>query len=188
MTKTILLNKQEIGYCLKISMRAKRLRLAVYNDGRLVVTKPHFLSNERMEEFVRQKAAWILKYIAQFQNRPDISKAMASSREVYLEHRLRAYQLVQEKLRHFNQFYKLHFGRVSIRNQKSRWGSCSKKSNLNFNYKLAFLPEVVAEYVIVHELCHLAEFNHSPRFWQLVGQTIPNYQSLRRQLKSGRLL
>ncbi len=87
------------------------------------------------------------------------------------------------RLSHFNQFYNLKVGKVFIRNQKSRWGSCSSKGNLNFNYKIAMLPSELSDYIIVHELCHLAQMNHSKNFWSLVEQQIPNYKNLRAELK-----
>ena len=91
--------------------------------------------------------------------------------------------LVHERLEYFNQFYNFTYNRVAIRDQRSRWGSCSQKGNLNFNYKILFLPPPLQDYIIVHELCHLKEFNHSRRFWALVEQTIPNRQELRQELK-----
>ena len=95
----------------------------------------------------------------------------------------RARGLVLERLNYFNQFYQFKFNRVFIRNQKSRWGSCSGKGNLSFNYKIVFLPPALADYLIVHELCHLAQMNHRPQFWQLVSQQIPDYKKLRKELK-----
>jgi len=77
----------------------------------------------------------------------------------------------------------LEFKRVAIRNQKSRWGSCSSQKNLNFNYRLCLLPSDIAEYIIVHELCHLQEMNHSVKFWRLVEKTIPDYKFRQKRLK-----
>jgi len=91
--------------------------------------------------------------------------------------------LVKTKLEYFNQHYGFTYHRISIRNQRSRWGSCSKEGNLNFNYRIIFLPPALADYLIIHELCHLKEFNHSRAFWALVAQTIPHYQTVRRELK-----
>ncbi|MFA6253907.1 MAG: M48 family metallopeptidase [Candidatus Paceibacterota bacterium] len=105
------------------------------------------------------------------------------SRRNYLKHKELARALVLARVEYFNQIYKLPVGRISIRNQRSRWGSCSKKGNLNFNYKVALIPAHLADYIIVHELCHLKEFNHSKRFWALVGQSTPNYLELRRELR-----
>jgi len=90
---------------------------------------------------------------------------------------------VLNRLGHFNQFYGFEYKRISIRNQKTRWGSCSKKGNLNFNYKLLFLSQEQADYIIVHELCHLKEMNHSKRFWNLVLESILDYKNVRKSLK-----
>jgi predicted metal-dependent hydrolase len=68
--------------------------------------------------------------------------------------------------------------------QRSRWGSCSRKGNLNFNYKLIQLPQELADYIVVHELCHLKQFNHSHAFWNLIAETIPNHIELRKILKN----
>lgn len=92
--------------------------------------------------------------------------------------------LVHERLKHFNQFYNFVYHDIRIKSHLTRWGSCSSKGNLNFNYRIALLPPELADYIIVHELCHLGEFNHSQQFWDLVAQQIPNYQELRQQLKT----
>lgn len=80
-------------------------------------------------------------------------------------------------------YYGVTWGRVTIRNTVSRWGSASRAGNLNFNYRVLFLPPHLAEYVLVHELCHLRELNHSPRFWALVAETIPDWKERRRALR-----
>lgn len=92
--------------------------------------------------------------------------------------------LVHAKVGYFNAFYQLPVGKVFIKNTKSRWASCSEKGNLNFNYKIVLLPPEVADYLVVHELCHLAEFNHGPKFWAMVAQACPNYRQLRQQLRT----
>lgn len=105
-----------------------------------------------------------------------------NSKVEYEKHKESAVDLVTRKIINFNTFYHFNLGRITVRNQRSRWGSCSKRGNLNFNYRLALIPDVLVDYVIVHELCHLVEFNHSKDFWNLVAQTIPNYAQLRKQL------
>ncbi len=109
--------------------------------------------------------------------------ASAASKKAFAEHKASALALVIDRLAHFNQHYGFVIGKVSIKNQQSRWGSCSKRGNLNFTYRLALLPAELADYVIVHELCHLGEFNHSRAFWQLVAKTIPHHAALRQQLR-----
>lgn len=101
----------------------------------------------------------------------------------YKKYKELARALVKSRIAHYSSIYMLKVNRIAIKNTKSRWGSCSNKGNLNFNYRIALLPQELADYIIVHELCHLVEFNHSKRFWKLVALTIPNYQELRKKLK-----
>ncbi len=100
----------------------------------------------------------------------------------YEKYKEDARRLVQTRLQHYNQFYNYTIGRITIRDQKTRWGSCSSKGNLNFNYKIVFLPIELADYIIVHELCHLGEFNHSTRFWKLVEKQCPDHLARRNEL------
>jgi predicted metal-dependent hydrolase len=105
------------------------------------------------------------------------------NRLAYLKYKEEARKLVMEKIEVFNKIYSFKFGRVAIRNTKSRWGSCSGKKNLNFSYRILFLPEPLADYLIVHELCHLGEFHHSQKFWNLVAVAIPDYKRVRKELR-----
>lgn len=109
---------------------------------------------------------------------------MTAARRHYLAHKEAARELVHAKLQHWNQYYGYVYGRVSIKMVKTRWGSCSSNRNLNFNYKIMFLPEHLQDYIIVHELCHLEQMNHSPAFWALVAKTIPDYKKCVAQLKN----
>lgn len=90
---------------------------------------------------------------------------------------------VENRISYFNKFYNFEINRIVIKNQKTRWGSCSSKKNLNFNYKIIYLRPALADYLIVHELCHLGELNHSKRFWALVAKTIPSYIKISKELK-----
>jgi hypothetical protein len=180
--KRIIINNQPLDYTLRISRRAKRLRLAIYNDGRLVVTRPYRLSSVFVDHFIRAKADWILAQVGNSQKFPR-PLTTAGRREDYLQKKEAARRLVYSRLEYFNQFYNYNYRAVSIRNQATRWGSCSKKGNLNFNYRLVDLVPRVADYIIVHELCHLKEFNHSARFWNLVAATLPDYKDLRKQIR-----
>lgn len=109
-------------------------------------------------------------------------KRTATSTAHYQKHKESARTLVHKKLEEFNRHYDFTYQRVAIRDQRSRWGSCSKKGNLNFNYRLVFLPEALVDAVIVHELCHLKEFNHGKKFWDLVSATIPDHKERRAML------
>jgi predicted metal-dependent hydrolase len=112
-----------------------------------------------------------------------IVRRRKGSRVNYLKYKEQARALVHERINHFNDFYNFKFNQVSIKNTKSRWGSCSKKGNLNFNYKIVLLPPKLADYLVVHEMCHLEQFDHSEKFWKLVSIAIPEYKERRKELK-----
>jgi len=184
MEKQIILDGQKIKYTLKISTRAKRLRLAVYCNGDLTVTQPRFLSSKVVDKFIKEKSAWITGKIANFKNSKNEPLNLLTRRD-YLNNREKARALISERLAYFNSFYNFKYGRINIRDQKSRWGSCSRQGNLNFNFRLLYLQPEVRDYVIIHELCHLKEFNHSPSFWKLVSRVSPDFKVLRSKLKNG---
>ncbi|MEK7063709.1 MAG: M48 family metallopeptidase [Patescibacteria group bacterium] len=107
----------------------------------------------------------------------------------YAANKEEARALICARVAELNVHYNFAYNRIAIRNTRSRWGSCSRKRNLNFSYIIASLPQGLRDYVIVHELCHLAAFNHSPAFWDRVAETLPNHRSLRASLrKHGHLL
>jgi predicted metal-dependent hydrolase len=110
-------------------------------------------------------------------------KRRAQSPKQYALHKEEARTLVHRKLAQWNTHYKLPYKRIAIRNSRSRWGSCSVNKNLNFNYKILFLSEALQDYLIVHELCHLKEFNHGKGFWDLVAETIPDHSERRKALR-----
>ena len=87
----------------------------------------------------------------------------------------RALERIRERVDHYAPLIGVRPGRITIREQKTRWGSCSSRGNLNFNWKLIMASPQVLDYVVIHELCHLHEFNHSPRFWALVQHQMPDY-------------
>lgn len=100
----------------------------------------------------------------------------------------KASEAIYDRLEFWNEHYGFSFNRVTFRNQKSRWGSCSAQRNLNFNWRLVMAPIEVIDYVVVHELCHLAQMNHSARFWALVAETIPDFKERKKWLKQNDFL
>lgn len=182
MQKQITLHDRQVDYTLRKSARARRMRLAVYCDGSVVVTTPFGFAESFAERFIREKAQWLLSKISffkQFEGRVVARHTKADYRRLKAD----AHALAVARAEYFNVMYGFRFNRITIRNQKTRWGSCSRKGNLNFNYKIALLPQRLADYIIVHELCHLGEFNHSKKFWDLVARAIPDHAELRKELK-----
>lgn len=103
-------------------------------------------------------------------------------------YRKKAEEVVHDRLQNFNEHYGFKYNRVTLRNQKSRWGSCTSSGNLNFNWRLIMAPIEVIDYVIVHELCHLKQMNHSKNFWSLVGEVVPKYKVYRKWLRENQYL
>lgn len=158
------------------------MRLAVYCDGTIVVTTPFDLKETIAEKFIREKSEWLFSKLAFFKQFK--GKAITRySHEEYLKHKDDAYELAVGRVNYFNKKYKFSFNQINIKNQKTRWGSCSKKGNLNFNYKIVLLPQRLSDYIIVHELCHLGEFNHSRKFWNLVIETFPDLAEIKSELR-----
>ena len=185
--QVIELYKTPVAYELRVSPRARHMRMAVQFDGKVVVTVPRGTGAEFISSVLQKKARWILGKLEFFRLRgPTLGRHKVSRRE-YKAEKEKARAFVHARLQYWNQFYNFQYGTVAIRNQKSRWGSCSRRGNLNFNYKLLHLPANAADYIIVHELCHLKEFNHSPAFWALVARTVPEYKKLRRDMKTGKV-
>lgn len=183
MKKEITLRNRNVVYLLRKSNRARRVRIAVYCDGSIIVTAPSSLRESAAERFVREKTDWLLSkidFFRQFKGETFTRYGRAD----YLKHRRAAYELALRRVEYFNQAYKFRYNAINVKNQKTRWGSCSKRGNLNFNYKIIHLPPRLADYVIVHEVCHLGEFNHSKKFWRLVAKTFPDYREIRVRLNA----
>lgn len=166
-------------YIVRRSGRARRMRLEVQPDGAVVLTAPERFSLETIEQFFARYAGWAHRAAARMRGRPVIRVRRADIPVL----KRRARKIAEEGVAQIASWYGVRYGAISIRAQKSRWGSCSRAGNLSFNYKIAALPEEVARYVIVHEVCHLLVFNHSARFWAQVERTIPNHREVRGYLR-----
>lgn len=182
MKKEIILHNKKVVYTLRKSTRARRVRLAVHHDGSVVVTIPHYFQETVAERFIREKTEWLLSkliFFKQVQRRP----VVRHTRDEYLKHKERARALVEERVAYFSAMRGYRYNRINVKNQKTCWGSCSRRANLNFNYRILFLPEKMQDYIVVHELCHLKELNHSKQFWKSLAEIIPDYAAIRGELK-----
>ena len=165
------------------------MRIAVYRDAGVIVTAPRRVSIATVAEFVRTKMAWIRRAARRLEtNRREWVKPEHIEQESYSACRARAAKFIRARVQAHNTEYRHAFSRISVKNMTSRWGSCSQGKNLNFHYRLLFLPLALADYVVIHELCHLEELNHSKKFWRLVSRQCPNYRALRGELRNYSLL
>ncbi len=183
MEKSIILQHKKISYTLRKYRRSRCIRIIVCSDGRVVVTAPKRLSFEIIERYLLQKAEWILEKLSTMSRKKEHHLLSRRSQKEYLECKEKARKFVEAAIKKYSRIYQVEYKKICIRDQRTRWGSCSQLGNLNFNYKIIFLPEHCAEYIVVHELCHLKEFNHSRRFWDLVARTVPEYREVRREIR-----
>lgn len=177
------INGQKIDYVFKRLLRSRSLRISIKRDGKITVTAPFFVSARQGEKFLIQNGEWILQKLKQHKENADKS-IFPSGHKNFLINKSRALRLAREKIVKLNTVYGFKHAKVTIKNMDTRWGSCSKRGNLNFNYKMIYLSDELAEYIVAHELCHLSEMNHGRNFWKLVARTIPRWPILRKQLKN----
>lgn len=182
MEKRIILKDKEIKYIYKRLRLAKSLTITVKPDASVMVTTPYFFPMNVVEHALRKQADWVLEKIVHFESNKNMFMSELGDRE-YQRYKEKAKAFIISQAEELNKTYKFAYNRISVRNQSTVWGSCSQNKNLNFNFKLYFLPGHLAEYVIAHELCHLQELNHSKDFWALVEQTIPDYKQRVKELK-----
>lgn len=154
------------------------MRINVYRDGRVVVTKHPVVPVSVAMQFVERKLPWIRKRLEFYKTAKiyDWTSWQADEPQVALD-------FVKSKIDKFNQHYQFTVGEVQIKNYKRMWGVCSRRHDLSFNAKITGLPQEQADYIIVHELCHIGQFDHSKKFWELVAQTTPDYKRIKKDLK-----
>ena len=167
-------------------IRSKRrtIVIEITTDCRVVVKAPYGASKAVIDRFIGEKADWISKHLKKMEER-NLEEAQAkpiSDQEMRLLV-TRAKRVIPVKVRKFAELIGVTYGRITIRNQKTRWGSCSAEGNLNFNCVLMRAPEEIVDYVVVHELCHRIHMNHSKAFWGEVEKIIPDYKRRRLWLK-----
>lgn len=162
--------------------------IQITTSGEVVVRAPKCCSRSIIESILNKKKNWIQEQIAiqkaAMQNKqPPFS---AKEKEAY---RREAKELIERKAKNYSERMQITYHRITIREQKTRWGSCSSKGNLNFNWRLILAPESVLDYVVIHELAHLIELNHSSRFYQIVERWMPDYRTQQEWLrKNGKQL
>ena len=136
-------------YTLRRRPYTRSLRLSLAPDGSLTLTAPSLYPIFLLKKFLAERFDWIVRNTKKVKNNPSIFASKHSDDQIG-QYKKQTRALVSSRLEHFNQFYNFNYNRVFIRNQKSRWGSCSSAKNLNFNYRLCLLPLEIADYIIVH--------------------------------------
>ena len=150
-------------------------------DGRVIVRAPRGVSRSRIDSFVDKNREWIEKRIEITKNQHDPIASMADAQIKRLRELARTY--LTAKTEEYSQIMGLKFGRITITGAKTRFGSCSSKGNISYSYRLMLYPEAAIDYVVVHELAHLVEMNHSRRFYAIVEKVLPDYKERVKLLK-----
>ncbi len=164
--------------------RRKTMAIEITKEAGILVRAPYGASVKEINRFVEGHADWIAKHRQKvlIQQREAGSRQRLATEEIE-QLAQQALSVIPKRVAYFAGQMGVTYGRITIRNQKTRWGSCSSKGNLNFNCLLMLVPPAVLDYVVVHELCHRKEMNHSARFWKEVEKVLPAYREQEKWLK-----
>lgn len=166
-----------------IRSKRKSVGISVKPDGSVIVRAPLYCSKRQADAFVNEKQAWIEQAKRKMAERRTVAPENGLSKEELAKLKKQARITLTAMVEEQAKIMGVTYGTISIRAQKTRWGSCSSKGNLNFNCYLMLLPENIQRYVVVHELCHRREMNHSRAFWREVEKYRPTYKEDRQQLR-----
>lgn len=169
-----------------IKSNRKTVAIQVNSDLSVTIRVPRRATQRDIQRILKEKEAWILKHIEDIRQRKAEYELYAPERLTDNEiHELadKALKYIPERVAYFAKQIGVDYGNITIRNQKTRWGSCSSKGNLNFNCLLMMTPPEIIDYVVVHELCHRKEMNHSKAFWSEVEKVLPEYKAWVKWLK-----
>ena len=158
MTTTI----KQLNISYRRSRRAKNLRITIHPTQAVTVTVPGTLSLDRAKEFVGSRQAWIQKHLQRIQQQEESQPVLP---ELSADELDRAADALLVRLERFSRLYDLPYSRAVFRCQKTLWGSCSGQNNISLNINIAFLPDHLQDYILLHELCHIRHKNHSKDFW-----------------------
>ncbi len=166
--------------------KRKTISIEITGEGKVIVRAPERAPLSEINKFIGEKSDWIDKHLIRIRERQKEKEGEPSEKLTEQEVKLlitRAKRIIPQKVRYFAEIAGVDYGRITIRMQRSRWGSCSGKGNLNFNCLLMRTPDKIVDYVVVHELCHRKEMNHSSRFWAEVEKILPDYKESRKWLR-----
>ena len=178
--------KMKIGEYNVEVRRSKRKSAAIKitADMQIVVFVPLYVSDNEIEKMVISKSKWIDEHMLKVQSTIDErSKLEKITFEQVKELADQAVEYIPKRVKYYAEKENFVYNKITIKNLVSRWGSCSTKGNLNFNCLLMLTPDYVIDYIVVHELCHLREMNHSEKFWAEVEKIMPDYQRAELWLK-----
>lgn len=166
----------------------KTMGLEIKADGAVIARMPGGTPDAAALRFLKQHQQWIVRKWMEIRERQEVRRERPlpdyiTDPEKKKSYRSQAREAISRRAAYFAPLMGVSYNRIAIKETKTRWGSCSAKGNLNFHWKLILMPAEILDYVVVHELAHLKEMNHSPRFWAQVEKMLPDYRQRRRWLK-----
>lgn len=189
-TEKMIMQETQLGgvSCTLIRSARRTIAIQISPDGSVTVRAPRRCSRAVLDEFVAEKREWITRKQEELRERAALRQEKEEeqprlSEAEYQRYRELAGRVIARRAEDYARQMQVTYKRITIRDQKTRWGSCSVKGNLNFNWRLILAPEEVLDYVVVHELAHLKEMNHSGRFWKQVETVMPDFAKHRLWLK-----
>lgn len=189
-TEKMIMQETQLGgvSCTLVRSARRTIAIQISPDGSVAVRAPRRCSRAVLDEFVAEKREWITRKQVELRERAALRQEKEEeqprlSEEEYQRYRELAGRVIARRAEEYARQMQVTYKRITIRDQKTRWGSCSVKGNLNFNWRLILAPAEVLDYVVVHELAHLKEMNHSGRFWKQVETVMPDFAKHRLWLK-----
>lgn len=176
----LIIEDMEIPVITKKSKR-KTMALTVTREGELIVKAPLFMTDKQIKKFVDSKTYWIYKTVKRQKAQNENRKQFSPEEKERL--RKEARRIFTQKTREYEKRIGVTCKKIRIGEQKTRWGSCSSSGTVSYNWRLILMPEAIQNYIVVHELCHCLEMNHSERFWELVTFYMPEAKECDRWLK-----
>ena len=167
----------------EIIRSARRTVTISIKEGKVILRAPLRLTDKEAKKIVDSHQKWINDKLLEFSKRQENEKKLTEQEIIYLKREAKKYFKAQ--IEHYSKIMGLKYSRVSITSAKTRFGSCSSKGNISFSYRLMLYPESAREYVVVHELAHLLEMNHSKNFYAIVERYLPDYKERKKLLKNG---
>lgn len=186
MIENLMIQQEGKEICIQVIRSGRRsMGLEVRSADMVFARIPNKLPDRELKKFVEDHRKWILEKTNLAEKREEVrlsTKAMPLDK-LTTEEVQRIKEKIAERVEHFSRIMGVSVNRITIKNQRTRWGSCSARGNLNFNYQLYYLPDELLDYVVIHELAHRKHMNHSKEFWAEVEKYCPEYKACRKRLK-----
>ena len=167
-----------------IRSNRKSIAIEITSTGQVIVRAPRYMPEAEIQQFVESKSAWLEKHLEKHEKNKGVLQTEGKFTANEINRLIEiAKQVIPAKVAYYARLMGVTYGRITIRTQKTRWGSCTSEGNLNFNCLLMMAPPEVLDYIVIHELSHRVEMNHSAKFWAQVEKVLPEYREAHKWLK-----